>query len=177
MQRSKSLVAGLIWATVSAAPAALVAQPADYAAPVPGPYLVMPKPPTQLPQAQTAGQAPGQAQSQPNPYSNPGFAQPMPYWMQPQQTRRGPAAPQAGQPSASSGRQTYIPGWVWSPYAPNTGPAPAPGYTPGFAPGYGPQPGQGFWPGYPAPGYANAPWGPRGANNMGQYGAPRQPQQ
>ena len=66
------------------------------APPVPGPYRAAP------------------AARQANPYSNPGRSQNIPYWMRPQ----GPGSAQAARPVP----QNYIPGWVWSPYAPN-GPA------------------------------------------------------
>ena len=174
MQGSKILFAGLIWAAVSTSPANLAAQPVDYAAPVPGPYQTMPAP--VVPAA---------------PYSNPGFAQPLPYWMRPpqQQANTTPAASGAGQPSGQpavrSSGPTYIPGWVWSPYAPNAGqPVPrqgtrppagyAPIIQPGYQPGYGPQPGRPAWAYYPAPGFFNGPQGPAG---FWQNGAARQPQQ
>ena len=117
------------------------------APPVPGPYRAVPTP------------------RQANPYSNPGRSQNIPYWMRPQ----GPGSAHAARPVP----QNYIPGWVWSPYAPN-GPAPGPaqGWT------GGPRPvGQGGTPTNQPPGYGMAPWGqprfaPHGQWPAPQYGAP-----
>ncbi|MFT7596792.1 MAG: hypothetical protein ACI8R4_004134 [Paracoccaceae bacterium] len=174
MQGSKIFFARLICAAGNTSPTNLAAQPIGYTAPVPGPYQAIPA---------TVAAA--------NPYSNPGFAQPLPYWMRPpqQQANTAPAAPRSGQspgqPAPRAAGPTYIPGWVWSPYAPNAGrSAPrqgahppagyAPGYQPGDQPGYGPQPGQPAWPFSPAPGVFNSPQGPA---DFGPNGAVRHPQQ
>ncbi len=185
MRKILALGAGLMLVATAFAPADLTAQSTGNAAPVPGPYMapimarnmVVPAPVVSV-----------------NPYSNQGFAQPMPYWMKPAQRPGGAAPANAGNtgpgPTAQR-RNNFIPGWVWRPYAPTaartnsgrrpTAPGPTaarptvPAYPQRFEQGYMPRPQ--YFPGYgqqPWPGYGNTPWG---ANQPRGYGAVRQPQQ
>ena len=163
-------------------PSRPVAQSGDKVAPVPGPYQA----PFQVQPTQRAVT---------NPYSNPGNGQTLPYWMRQQPPQPGGGAAQAGNPTP----QNYIPGWVWSPYAPNAQgansgqprSAPASDNRPNRRQS-APQPGQGYWPGPPPPGYGMPPWGgqpgyapgfaqggwpsPPNYNAPQGYGAPQQPQ-
>ena len=175
MFRSIALFALIVLACVIETTSRVAAQTGGDVAPVPGPYQAMPVAPTQ---------------TMPNRYSNPGFAQNMPYWMRQRAPQPGGTGPAGNRVIAPN----FIPGWVWSPnapgtqgrgprksqrqrqgYYPPTGPQTRPGQwgmppmgypwgQPGYGQGYGPGNGQGMWP--------NSPYGaPQG------YGARMQPNQ
>lgn len=152
-----ALALGAPSSTEAQTAAQTAAQTETMAPPVPGPYQAAPK-------------SPGA-----NPYGN---AAPLPYWMRPRQgqtatARGGNAAP-----------QSFIPGWIWTPYAPGRGSA-MPDRP--RATGQNGQYGQGYWPGSPQPGYATRPWSPPGYARGGwpnpqfrapqYYGATPQPNQ
>jgi len=137
MFRTIALFSLIVLACVLDAPSQVAAQTGGDVAPVPGPYQSMPAAP----------------QAMPNPYSNPGFAQNMPYWM------RQSAQQSAGRNVNANPviAPNFIPGWVWSPNAPgsrvrNDGQ----GYYPGPWPS---QAGAGQWQGLPPPNYGMRPWG------------------
>ncbi len=154
MFKSISLAALMVLATLIGSASNTRAQSGDVVAPVPGPYQSArrPSPP-------------------PTAFSASPMGRMLPYWMRPQQPRTGGA-------DAAPGRQQYIQGWVWSPYAPNSPQGrnrPAPvipmsGYgfqnAPLPGPGWMPQP---YRPG-PMPG-AKSAWGPPGyANGPAPWG-------
>lgn len=185
MRRSLFLAGLIVLASVIGAPSDPAAQTGGNIAPVPGPYQAMPG-----------------ARATPSPYSNPGNAPVLPYWMRqgqaPSPTQAGRTAPAPGNPV----QQNFISGWVWSPYAPGgpgLAPVMAPGLTPGLTlgfapqgqgrpPAYGPQPGRqsGYWPGPPRPaygggfpgqpGYAPGFWPNTPFAAPPWYGGPQQPQ-
>lgn len=152
MVRSILLITMIALSGFLETPSRLEAQTVTNVAPVPGPYMAMPA-----------------IRSAPNPYSNPGQAQSMPYWMRPQPSRTGTGAVPMNRPIP----RNFIPGWVWTPYAPN--------YAPNGRQMNSGQEWRGSGHGYranpPPPGYAQGRWPtpPYGAPQG--YGAPMPPNQ